>query len=208
MSHNAPQTTALARQTAAFLATGMRGNLGFYSVDFTQHPATSIATTSASATTSAEPPTAMTHSFPTETEDLQESSSSVSPVAVTTKLDTLFGVISKKVAELGDGNESLLSNGIDAAIRRVEKITNLSQLNSMFHSCGATTATSGRFSYRSIRVQPTALSRRRPGMTRGSSCLPSGRPALSAVRKAKRPRHLGFNISLNRPNAKSHGSGH
>ena len=61
-----------------------------------------------------------------------------------------------------------------------------------------------------IRVQPTSLARRKEGVTRGSKRRPCVRPpnADSKQRKAKRPRNLGYNVSQNQPNAKSHGEGH
>jgi len=61
-----------------------------------------------------------------------------------------------------------------------------------------------------IRVQPTAVNRRRPGITRGSKRLPAGRPPKSEkrTRPSKRPRNLQMNVDANQPNAKSHGSGH
>jgi len=61
-----------------------------------------------------------------------------------------------------------------------------------------------------IRVQPTSLARRRPGVTRGSKRLAVGRPALCEGRR-KRPKlthALNTNIAQNRPNAKSHGRAH
>lgn len=56
-----------------------------------------------------------------------------------------------------------------------------------------------------IRVQPTTISRRKPGITRGSKRLPVGRPLNSdKQKKFKRKRNLGENVRLNVPNAKSH----
>lgn len=57
----------------------------------------------------------------------------------------------------------------------------------------------------SIHVQPTALSRRRPGVTRGSKRLASGRPPVgSSWHKVKRRHCLVENISAAVPHAKSH----
>ncbi|CAI6358484.1 unnamed protein product [Macrosiphum euphorbiae] len=56
-----------------------------------------------------------------------------------------------------------------------------------------------------IRVQPTSISRRRPGVTRDSSRLVVGRPAKTEnSKKNKRKRNLQQNINKNQPNAKSH----
>ena len=60
----------------------------------------------------------------------------------------------------------------------------------------------------SIRVQPAAMCRRTDGVTLGSKCLASGRPAVGTKCSSKRPRNLVNTISHNQPKAKSHGSGH
>lgn len=57
-----------------------------------------------------------------------------------------------------------------------------------------------------IGVQPTTISRRRPGITRGSKRLPVGQP--KKVVKTKRNRNLQENVNKNVPNAKSHGTNH
>jgi len=59
-----------------------------------------------------------------------------------------------------------------------------------------------------IRVQPTAVARRRPGVTRGCKRVPAGRPPAEMKRPHKRPRVLAANIHRNVPHAKSHGVGH
>lgn len=61
-----------------------------------------------------------------------------------------------------------------------------------------------------IRVQPTALSRRRVGITRGSKRRPSGRPASGEPPK-KRPKkkhNLSQNVEKVQPHAIKHGSSH
>lgn len=61
-----------------------------------------------------------------------------------------------------------------------------------------------------IRVQPTASSRRRDGVTRGAKRVPAGRPPSQGVSKRpKKQRHaLGASVRNNVPSAKSHGQGH
>jgi len=66
---------------------------------------------------------------------------------------------------------------------------------------------------RLIRVQPTAISRRkkRAGLTSGSRRIQAGRPTNVESGKSsarKRQRCLSLNINANKPNAKPHGSGH
>ncbi|KAL3217349.1 hypothetical protein MRX96_032497 [Rhipicephalus microplus] len=59
---------------------------------------------------------------------------------------------------------------------------------------------------RHIRVQPTSTARRRPGLTRGSKRVPTGRPAVepAAKRAKKRPHFLSHNIEKNVPGARLH----
>ncbi|KAK8762632.1 hypothetical protein V5799_026102 [Amblyomma americanum] len=56
-----------------------------------------------------------------------------------------------------------------------------------------------------IKVQPTSLARRRPGLARGSGRVPAGRPPQSgAVRSLKRKHALSCNVRDNVPSAKCH----
>jgi len=56
-----------------------------------------------------------------------------------------------------------------------------------------------------IRVQPTSVSRRREGVTRGSKRSAAGRPAIGSSKQLKKRRRcLAHNIANNRANAKSH----
>lgn len=58
-----------------------------------------------------------------------------------------------------------------------------------------------------IKVQPTAISRRRPGVTRGSKRIPSGRPptTIAKNKNKKRLHNLNQNINKNQMNATYHG---
>jgi hypothetical protein len=95
---------------------------------------------------------------------------------------------------------------IDKLLRRIGTIKNANQWESFVATFGAINA--GHRSNASIRVQPTAVCRRRDGVTRGSKRAASGRPALGMKRAKKRPRNLAHAISHNQPNATSHASGH
>lgn len=58
-----------------------------------------------------------------------------------------------------------------------------------------------------IHVQPTTISRRKPGVTRGSKRLLVGRPVKTDNNKRnvlKRKRNLAENVRKNVPNAKGH----
>lgn len=61
-----------------------------------------------------------------------------------------------------------------------------------------------------VKVQTTSISRRRPGVTKGSKRLPIGRPAHGKTSKnrKKRKRNLALAVKCNQPDAKSHGVAH
>jgi hypothetical protein len=94
----------------------------------------------------------------------------------------------------------------DKLLRRIGTIKNANQWESFVATFGGKNA--GYRANASIRVHPTTMCRRTDGVTRGSKRLVSGRPALGTKSESKRPRNLANAISLNQPNAKSHGSVH
>jgi len=61
-----------------------------------------------------------------------------------------------------------------------------------------------------IKVQPTSISRRKTGVTRGSRKINAGRRPSSQGKNIiqKRPHNLRYNVALNQMNAKSHGKNH
>lgn len=60
-----------------------------------------------------------------------------------------------------------------------------------------------------IKVQPTSINRRRPGLTRSGLRIPAGRPPFKLLNRGlKRKRCLNENIDKNQTNAKSHGLNH
>lgn len=66
--------------------------------------------------------------------------------------------------------------------------------------------TSARRRGRTIKVHPTSIARRCPGVNRGSGRVPAGRPAKSM--KTKRPHALHLSIKDGVPQAKAHEAGH
>lgn len=98
--------------------------------------------------------------------------------------------------------------GLTKLSARLNKISSAGQWETLLNTVGSSNPV--RHHHRGIiRVQPAALARRAPGVTRGSKRKASGRPPTSEHgRKHKRPRNLNYNIKLNQPNAKSHGEGH
>jgi len=99
-------------------------------------------------------------------------------------------------------NDKTCQMALRKAVVRLKSISTASAFASFLHGGGFRRYRAGA----TIHVQPTAVSRRRPGVTRGSKRLACGRPPLgSSHQKAKRRRHcLVENIAASVPNAKSH----
>jgi hypothetical protein len=95
---------------------------------------------------------------------------------------------------------------IDKLLRCIGMIKNANQWESFVATLGGINA--GHRANASIHIQPTNMCRRRDGVTWGSKRAASGRPALGTKRANKLPRNLANVISHNKPNVKSHGSGH
>ncbi|CAH1117676.1 unnamed protein product [Phaedon cochleariae] len=96
---------------------------------------------------------------------------------------------------------------IQKFLGRLQKVTTRNAWDSFL--CTAGSSIPLRRCRTAIRVQPTTIARRRPGITRGSKRMPSGRPAQNEnrTRVMKRKRNLQLNVESNQANAKSHGSG-
>lgn len=103
------------------------------------------------------------------------------------------------------GTSSLI---INRCLKRLEKVKSRASWDVFLSTFGTNIALRQR-SGAAIHVQPTAIARRKAGVTRGSKRLPCGRPPSSEVRLTiKRKRNLAANVRHNMPNAKSHGTGH
>lgn len=90
--------------------------------------------------------------------------------------------------------------------KRLKNIKSNQQFASLIHS-----VSTGSINRRGkISVQPTSISRRKDGVTRGSKRIPAGRKPnnIDVKRKRKRLNNLEQNISKNVLNAKSHGRCH
>ncbi|KAG0444722.1 hypothetical protein HPB47_013458 [Ixodes persulcatus] len=62
---------------------------------------------------------------------------------------------------------------------------------------------------RRIKVQPTGIARRRPGISRGAGRVPAGRPSKGpGTKKTKRAHALHLSVKSGVPHVKSHGTGH
>ena len=155
------------------------------------------------------------------------------PMEVATSADTEESSITDPTAATGDGDEDVTGEdafGFDNVLeklhelhqhfsstpgacrkimKRLSHITTATQWETFLQTQGAGVSCVYR-SGSAIRVQPTALSRRRPAVTRGSRRIAAGRPPLSAAAylRKKRARALSFNIGKNQPNAKPHGRAH
>jgi len=104
---------------------------------------------------------------------------------------------------------SLPSSILQNLSSRLKNIHNSEQFIEFFHSVNKTAININRRKGK-IRVQPTSISRRKEGVTRGSKIITAERKPNGMImkRKVKRPNNLGKNISKNLLNSKSHGSGH
>lgn len=99
------------------------------------------------------------------------------------------------------GADATCQFAVQTAISKLQSVSSPSALASYLHNTGYRRFRTGA----AIRVQPTAVSRRKPGVTRGSKRLAAGRPlGTSSARRAKRRRCLAHSILNNVPNAKSH----
>ncbi|KAH9371894.1 hypothetical protein HPB48_019338 [Haemaphysalis longicornis] len=93
-------------------------------------------------------------------------------------------------------------------LEQMRKITKEPQVVTSYLAMNAACASTRRRG-RTIKVQPTGIARRRPGVNRGAGRVPAGRPAKSwASRKAKRPHALKVSVRDEVPHAKSHGAAH
>ncbi|KAL3199853.1 hypothetical protein MRX96_043739 [Rhipicephalus microplus] len=85
------------------------------------------------------------------------------------------------------------------------RVQNSSDGTGLMLAFKATTAARRRRA-RHIRVQPTSTARRKPGFTRASKRVPTGRPAVepAAKRAKKRPHSSSHSIEKNVPGATLH----
>jgi len=111
------------------------------------------------------------------------------------ELDNLFNAFKTCHFKYGTSKSA-----VEKMTKRLHSVTSKGQWESFLHQGYLNRYKHGA----TIRVQPTSISRRREGVTKGSKRLPSGRPAKCEKAKQKRSRNLGKNITLNQPNAKSH----
>ncbi|KAH7986422.1 hypothetical protein HPB49_025970 [Dermacentor silvarum] len=109
----------------------------------------------------------------------------------------------RKMHKLAEGNAAytvLLRSFTDG----IGKVSSSSGAYSMLLRLNAAARAERRHG-KKIRVQPTALARRRPGVTRKSTRIPPGRPAKAGnARKSKRGHKLSDSVRANVPAAKSH----
>ncbi|XP_077521465.1 uncharacterized protein LOC144132731 [Amblyomma americanum] len=93
---------------------------------------------------------------------------------------------------------------LDAVAAQLKNVTTSSGAHALLLKLKASSAADRRRG-QIIRVQPTSLARRRPGLPRGSKRVPAGRPLTAGqARKIKRGHKLGSSIQENVPGAKSH----
>ena len=120
--------------------------------------------------------------------------------------DKLFSAV---VTKMQDCHTTFGSStaGLTKLLQRLQNVATGSQWDTLLHTVGGGVPVRRRRG--AIHVQPTAVSRRLPGVSRGSKRRASGRPAKSdPQRRLKRRRRLAVNVAQNQCNAKSHGDGH
>lgn len=109
----------------------------------------------------------------------------------------------RRIHRLGEGNAPYTSL-LDSVTSELSTVNTSSSAYALLLRLKAS-ARIDRRRGRIIKVQPTSLARRRPGLPRGAKRVPAGRPAKTgAGQKAKRPHSLSLNISRNVPGAKRH----
>lgn len=97
---------------------------------------------------------------------------------------------------------------LSKCVQRLKNVKSLTAWESFIATAGSSISLRHR-SRGTTTVQPTTISRRRPGITRGSKRLLVGRPKKETKKKVfKRNRNLQQNVNKNVPNSKSHGSNH
>lgn len=97
---------------------------------------------------------------------------------------------------------------LSKCVQRLKNVKSLTGWENFIATAGNSISL-GHRSRATISVQPTTISRRRPGITKGSKRLPVGRPKKEMKKKVfKRNRNLQHNVNKNIPNSKSHGSNH
>lgn len=109
----------------------------------------------------------------------------------------------RRIHCLGEGNASYASL-LDSVTAQLSTVNTSSAAYALLLRLKAS-STIDRRRGRIIKVQPTSLARRRPGLPRGAKRVPAGRPAKAgADPRAKRRHSLSMSISRNVPGAKGH----
>lgn len=115
-------------------------------------------------------------------------------------------MLQNKVQQYSAGNSESVITGLNKALSRLSKVKSESEMSKFLHNFGSGIPQHYR-TRAAIRMQPTALSRRRTGITRGSigKHLPNGHsPSGSVRRSAKHPHCLIQKIDSSVQNTLSH----
>src|SRR6218665_2775520 len=108
-----------------------------------------------------------------------------------------------------DGRFGSSTAACTRVVNRLRNVQTGSQWDTFLYSCGGAVPLH-RHHRAAIRVQPTSVARRRPGISRGSKRVAGGRPpSTDPMRRVVwRHRYLSYNVQKNQPNSKSHDEGH
>lgn len=143
---------------------------------------------------------------------LETVSSNINPLmdVANGKIDEADALLEKLIDTIKAKHQTYGSSPtiINRCLKRLQNVKHRGAWDTYLSSFGTNIGIRKR-SGAAIRVQPTALARRKAGVTKGSKRLPSGRPPSCETRSTfKRKRDLASNVRKNVPNAKSHGAAH
>jgi len=200
---NAPPVDTAARHRMAVLALGENAQEPSFYEPYTVDNQSPTSSSSAGSSQVVPPPS--------ESMDHQPSQEPTSAVILPPAVDDGTSLV-KSMVDFINELHCRFGSSTAACTRVLNRLRNVktgSQWETFLYSFGG--AVPLRHHHRAaIRVQPTSVARRRPGISRGSKRLASGRPpSTDPLRRAvKRRRNLNYNVRHNQPNAKSHGDGH
>lgn len=141
------------------------------------------------------------------------SGSDASVNVATADLKDSFALLSNELRRVGalltSQPSALIVRRVDLLRQKLQRVNTANQATDVL--LGVLASVSSRVRAGGvIKVQPTAIARRREGTVRGAKRVASGRPTndVGSSRPKKRRRNLAQSVLLNIANAKSHGTGH
>ncbi|XP_023312633.1 uncharacterized protein LOC111692756 [Anoplophora glabripennis] len=192
---NAPAVTCEERKSLGKLALGLEcpSDDWFMDLTHTTHSCNSVSSSQTLESDHVNPQAAYTEVILSNSPDEEKRNKDDAILQLSLELDRVKALASEVPSTL-----------IQKFTKKLQKMKNFQQL---YSALNVPTKTSIRKQSK-IKVQPTAISRRRPGVTRGSTRIPSGRPFSGVKNKVKRKHNIKLNILANQSNAVLHGRAH